>query len=125
MASQLTTEILKILISNALAAIISIWTARHAARYAARLSAKPENHSEVSRETKTVKGKFIKRVSILTIIVLLIDIVMFLLDSWFLWALIQDPSPVTRGAVFAITFYTFLIVYWGNRLLSDAYAALW
>ncbi len=47
------------------------------------------------------------------------DVVLILVNSWFLYESVVDPSPLTRGAVFIIALSVGFILFWVRELSLD------
>lgn len=116
-ASYIT--ILATLIGSVISAASGIIISRHAARYAHQLAARKDSQEDTAQPSNAEIGMYARKIRRSRIALFLIDIVAFLIDSWFLWSLVSDASPLTRVDAFWITFYTLVTAYFGNRVLND------
>ena len=50
---------------------------------------------------------------------ILLEIMVLLSNCWQLYERVSDPSPVTRQAVFHISFWTLMVGFWSWNLIAD------
>lgn len=112
-------NILLMLASNAIAITGSSMVARYQARYAQKLTASNNAEQAGAPANKKEREEHLEPSGKAKTIISAIDVIALLIDSWFLWMLINDPTGPTRQDIFWITFYTIITFYWANRVLND------
>jgi hypothetical protein len=70
-----------------------------------------------ANKLKTKLSKIVNKSSLYV----LIDLIFIIFAIWQLGRLINDPNPLTRGAVFAISFWTLFVAYWGDNLVAHLF----